>query len=55
MLNTVCHVQVYDDPEDEMSWERYCLRRAALVVSCMADDRDGSAADLCDFMKGKKI
>lgn len=47
------HSQIYDDPEDENTWERYGLRSAALVVSCMADDRDGSAANVCEFMKGK--
>jgi hypothetical protein len=51
----VSSTQIYDDPEDERSWDRYGLKSAAMVVSCMSDDKDASAACLCEYMKGELI
>jgi hypothetical protein len=45
--------QVYEDPENVKTWEKFQFKQAALVVSCMSEDRHAHA--LCEYMRGLRM
>jgi len=47
-------ISLYADPELEETWERYNLKNAALVISCMSN-RFSSNIRLCKYMAGTHI
>jgi len=40
---------IYEDPENERTWDQFHFKSAGLVVSCMGDNRPSD--DLCEYMK----
>ena len=45
--------QVYEDPENVKTWDAFHFKEAALVVSCMTEDRP--SFELCEYMRGLLI